>query len=103
MVRPWQDLQTMLQELFPDVHVYYQPSANQNMEYPAIRYSRTDIQTRHADNAIYSARNKYQITVIANRPDSQIAEKLLVQLPYCSYDRHYTANNLHHDVLTLYF
>ena len=103
MARPRQDLQKKLQELFPDAHVYYQPPSNHVMEYPAIRYSRTDIQTRHADNEIYSAKNKYQIIVIANRPDSKIAEKLLMHLPYCSYDRHYTANNLHHDVLTLYF
>ena len=48
MARPWQDLQTKLQELFPDAHVYYQPLSNHVMEYPATRYSRTDVETRHA-------------------------------------------------------
>ena len=103
MARPWQDLQTKLQELFPDAHVYYQPPSTHVMEYPAIRYSRTDVETRHADNAVYSATNKYQLIVIAKRPDCSIADDLLAQLPYCSYDRSYSANNLHHDVLTLYF
>lgn len=103
MVRPWQDLQKTLEEMFPDAHVYFQPPSNKEMEYPAIRYSRTDIQTRHADNSVYLATNKYQLIVIATRSDCPIAERLLVQLPYCSYDRSYKANNLHHDVLTLYF
>lgn len=102
MARPWQDLQNKLETLFPDAHVYYQPPSNHVMEYPAIRYSRADIQTRHADNAVYSATNKYELIVIAKRPDCPIVEELL-QLEYCSYDRHYTANNLHHDVFTLYF
>ena len=103
MARPWQDLQSKLEELFPDAHVYFQPPASKAMEYPAIRYSLADIQTRHADNAVYSATNKYQIIVIAKRSDCPIANDLLVQLPYCSYDRNYSSNNLHHDVLTLYF
>ena len=102
MARPWQDLQNKLETLFPNAHVYYQPPSNHAMEYPAIRYSRADIQTRHADNAVYSATNKYELIVIAKRPDCPIVEELL-QLEYCSYDRHYTANNLHHDVFTVYF
>lgn len=103
MARSWRDLQKTLEALFPDAHVYFQPPSGHEMEYPAIRYSLSDIQTRHADNAVYSMTNKYQLIVIAKGPDCPIANDLLVQLPYCSYDRHYTANNLHHDVLTLYF
>jgi hypothetical protein len=29
--------------------------------------------------------------------------KKLLALPYCEYNRHYVAENLNHDVLTLYF
>ena len=32
-----------------------------------------------------------------------IAYDELLKLPYCSYDRSYKAENLNHDVLTLYF
>ena len=103
MARPWQDLQSNLEELFPDAHIYFQPPASKAMEYPAIRYSRTDVEARYADNVAYSATNKYQLIVIAKRPDCSIADDLLAKLPYCSYDRSYSANNLHHDVLTLYF
>ena len=103
MARPWQDLQKILEELFPDAHVYFQPPSNQEMEYPAIRYSFSGIHTIRADNAVYSTTNKYQLTVIAKRLDCPIAGMLLETLPYCSYDRNYKANNLHHDVLTLYF
>lgn len=96
------DLQEKLEELFGSSNVYYQPPASVKMEYPAIRYSRKNIDKKSADNAAYKLTNCYEIIVIDRKPDNKVIEKLLA-LPMCSYDRPYKADNLNHDVLTLYY
>lgn len=96
------ELQNKLEELIGNENVYYQPPSNKTMSYPAIRYSKQDILTRFADNAKYSTKTRYELIVIAKLPDNPVIEKLL-ELPYCSWDRHYVADNLNHDVLTLYY
>ena len=95
------DLQSKFEELLGNTHVYHDPPANVEMEYDAIRYSKRKPDTKYANNKRYKNMNCYEVIVIAKRPDHPVIEKLL-DLPYCSYDRHYVANNLHHDVLTIY-
>lgn len=96
------DLQEKLEELLGSSNVYYQPPASVKMEYPAIRYFRKNIDKKSADNAAYKLTNRYEIIVIDRKPDNKVIEKLLA-LPMCSYDRSYKADNLNHDVLTLYY
>lgn len=96
------ELQSKLEELLESENVYYQPPESIKMSYPAIRYSKTDIQSRFANDAKYSKMKCYQLIVIDRKPDNPVIDKLLA-LPYCSYDRYYAADNLNHDVLTLYF
>ena len=96
------ELQSKLEELLGFKHVYYQPPENIKMEYPAIKYSNSNIQTRSADDRTYSKMTRYEIIVIDRKPDNPVIDELLI-LPYCSYDRSYKAENLNHDVLTLYF
>lgn len=95
-------LHKRLIELFGSENVYFQPPGNLNMEYPAIVYSREDIDGKFADDAAYLLRVRYQIVVIDKRPDNEVINKLL-RLSLCSYNRHYISDNLHHDVFTLYF
>lgn len=85
-----------------DSHVYFDPPASVKMKYPAIRYNRKNMNVLHANNAIYKTMSCYELTVIDSKPDSELINKLL-QLPYCSYDRHYKADNLNHDTFTLYY
>ncbi|EET59428.1 hypothetical protein BRYFOR_08519 [Marvinbryantia formatexigens DSM 14469] len=96
------ELQSKLEELLGVKHVYYQPPEGLKMEYPAIRYSKNRISTQKANNSAYIKHIRYEIIVIDRRPDNPVIEKLL-ELPYCSYDRHYVSDNLNHDVLTLYY
>ena len=70
------------------------------MEYPAIRYSREDIENTSADNLTYKQDRFYQIIVIDRDPDSEIVHKVS-RLPMCIFDRHYTSDNLNHDVFTI--
>ena len=96
------DLQNKLEELLESRNVYYQPPATVMMNYPAIVYSRKRIESKFANDAKYSKMNCYELIVIDRKPDNPVIDKLL-DLPYSSFDRHYMADNLHHDVITLYY
>lgn len=95
-------LQDKLEELLGNRNVYYQPPENLKMEYPAIRYSKTKIDSKHADDIKYSNMDRYEIIVIDGLPDNDVIDKIL-KLPYSTFDRHYISNNLNHDTIILYF
>ena len=96
------ELHSVLQELLGSSNVYYQPPESIKMQYDAIRYSKKNIVSKYANDRKYSMMDCYEVTVISRLPDNPVIKKLL-SLPYCSYDRHYVADNLHHDVLTIYY
>lgn len=95
------ELHKILCEVLGSNNVYYQPPESVRMNYPAIVYSRSDIENRFANNSVYTQSYFYIITVIDYDPDSEIVYRLS-QLPGCRYDRHYTVDNLNHDVFILY-
>ena len=95
-------LQTLLEEVLGSQEVYFQPPANVQMKYPSIVYKRDAARTEHADNAPYKYKKRYTITYMDTNPDSEIPDKLAM-LPGSAFNRHFTANNLNHDVFTLYF
>lgn len=96
------ELHSLLQELLGSEYVYYQAPESIKMSYPAIRYSKSAIRKMNANNRAYSMKDCYQLIVIDRLPDNPVIKELLT-LPYCSYDRHYVADNLNHDVLTIYY
>lgn len=95
-------LQSLLEELLESRNVYYMPPESIKMQYDAIRYAKQTIIKDYANDGAYSMKDLYELTVIAKLPDHPVIKKLLA-LPYCSYNRHYVADNLHHDVLTIYY
>ena len=101
-MRTWESLQEKLEKLFECRHVYFQPPENLTMEYPAIRYSLSDIDSKYANNKMYAGMKCYDIVVIDKEPDNPIIEKLL-ELPYASFNRHYVSDNLNHDIIKLYY
>ena len=96
------DLQNKLEELLGSRNVYYQPPESLKMSYPAIKYSKSIISSRHADGMKYSNFTRYEIIVLDNMPDNDVIQKIL-ELPLSSFDRHYVSDNLNHDVINLYF
>lgn len=96
------ELHEVLCNVLGSRNVYYQPPASVKMQYPAIVYSRKDIYNRHADDDVYKQDHAYDVTVIDRNPDSLIVEEIS-RLPKCRFDRHYTADNLNHDVFTIYY
>lgn len=101
-------LQTLLENLMKEVtgntkaNVYFQPPENLKLEYPAIVYNRDRVNTEHAGNFPYLQTKRYAVTVIDRDPDSLIPDAI-AKLPMCSFSRHFKADNLNHDVYSLYF
>lgn len=95
-------LQVILEKLLGSENVYFQPPANLEMEYDCIRYSRIKMKPTFANNSPYLFHDCYQVIAITKNPNSDLPNKI-ASLPMCSHDSHYTAENLHHDVFTLYY
>lgn len=95
-------LQSILENILGSRNVYFQPPSSVKMLYPAIVYSRKNIENVHADDSAYLQKYSYEIIVIDKNPDSEIVNRIS-KLPLCRFDRHYTSDNLNHDVFSLYF
>lgn len=96
------DLQNILESILGSRNVYFQPPESVKLQYPCIVYKRNSGNTDFADNSPYKLRMRYQIIVVDKDPDSKILDKV-ANLPMCMYDRHYTADNLNHDVYNIYY
>lgn len=96
------ELHEILCDILGSRHVYFQPPSSVKMVYPAIVYSRNSISNDFANNLVYKQSLGYTVTVIDEDPDSEIVEKVS-KLPMCSFDRHFTSDNLNHDVFTIYY
>lgn len=83
-------------------HLYFQPPETVRMRYPAIVYELSDVPARYADNQPYRQTRRYMVTVIDKDPDSTIWEAVS-RLPSASFNRFFTADNLNHWALSVYF
>lgn len=84
-------------------NVYFQPPETLKMKYPCIRYNKARPRVDHADDMRYFKRDHYELTVITTDPDSDLPERLADTFPYCVIDRPYSADNLSHFALDLYY
>lgn len=82
-------------------NVYFQPTTNILMQYPAIRYSLDRIQNRHADNCQYHQHWRYKVIYITKNPDDPNIEAL-AKLPYCIFQSMYVVENLYHYTYYIY-
>ena len=96
------ELQYLLESIANNNHVYFQPPPNIKIRYPAIIYCRNGINNLYANDYNYQSKKSYSITVIDEDPDSELVDKIS-KLPWCSYDRSYSKDNLNYDVFTLFY
>jgi len=96
------DLQVILEALLGNTNVYFQPPNNVQMLYPSIVYQRDMYDVRHANDKVYRRQTRYQVTVIDRDPDSPVPDRI-ADLPLCSFDRFFIADNLNHSVFNLFF
>lgn len=95
-------LQEILEGLPSVAKAYFQPPENIKMTYPCIVYERDYESSLFANNALYRHLDRYQLTVIDQDSESPILPELR-RLPYVSFVRHFTEDDLHHDIFNLYF
>lgn len=95
-------LQQLLEELVESENVYFQPPPTFKMEYPCIVYSRNNIVTTFANDKPYNHVTGYQLKVLDYEPDGNFIKKVST-LPMCSFERHYTVDNLNHDVYNIFY
>lgn len=96
-------LQEQLQNIMGSNKVYYDPPESTTMTYPCIRYSLNKQITKYANDKKYYKRTVYTITLIDKSSIS--GEKtcaLLDELDYCSFDRAYTSDGIHHYIYNIY-
>lgn len=97
------DLQTELEGLLGNRHVYFQPPESKKLEYDCIVYNRKDIWNAHANNNNYILKDCYEVTCIYRNPDSDITHRILKHFQYSNFNRHFANDNLNHDVITIYY
>jgi hypothetical protein len=96
-------LQALLEELIGSRNVYFQPPENVKLNYPCIIYGRGVIhRTEFANDKPYLHKVRYTLIVVDSNPDSELLDKI-ASLPMCVFERHYTSDNLNHDVYNLYY
>lgn len=93
-----------LSEIFHSIcnNVYYQPPESLKLKYPAIIYTRSQIQNGFADNVVYKQNHHYKVVVVDQNPDSAIVDAVS-KIPGCSYSVHYVSDGLNHDVFFIYY
>lgn len=96
------ELHDILVSILGSSNVYFQPPESISLKYPCIIYNRDYIKTEFADNSPYTLGKRYSVTVITKDPDSDIPDDIAA-MPKCSFERHFTADNLNHDIFNLYF
>lgn len=103
MARSRQQLSDILNGIMGTTkRVYFQPPALIKMVYPCIIYKLDDIDAQFANNLPYALTKKYVVMAVTKDPDSDLPMKI-AQLPMCTMNRAYTADNLYHYVFDLYF
>lgn len=102
MSKDREDLQFLLEDILGNENVYFQPPASVRMKYPAIVYALNDLDDRSANNESYIRNKSYTLTLIDKDPDSKTVDKL-ADLPFCSFERFYTSDNLNHFVYRIFY
>lgn len=94
-------LREVLKENTASIHLYFQPKARFQLQYPCIVYSESRIRNNHANDRVYIQHSFYTVTVMDRDPDSKI-KAAVSALPKCTYDRSFVSDGLYHTVFTIY-
>lgn len=78
-------------------------SVKTNMKYPAIRYSRSGVDKKSANNQAYNLVNEYEVVYMDYDPDSSMPDTILTHFPMCSFVRAYPKDGLNHTIFKLYY
>lgn len=94
-------IQADLEAIIGSGKVYFQPPESVKLTYPCIVYERNDIGKFTANDKLYMKNESYIVTLITKDPDDSLIDSIL-ELDYCSFNRHFVIDNLTHEVFTIY-
>lgn len=94
-------LRNELIELLGNDRVYCQPPANFKLTYPCIIFKRNSADTKFANNMPYNFDETFEVTIIDANPYSDLVRKMAFKFKHCRYSRHFTSDNLNHDVFII--
>lgn len=95
-------LHKKLCEILDSKFCYFSPPTGTKMKYPCIVYKLGEPNIISADNIPYLVEFKWDLTVIDEDPDSEIAQKL-IETPKCRLGRPFAVDDLNHFPFTLYY
>ena len=97
------ELHEELCDLLGSKNVYFQPPETIKLHYPCIVYQRNTGDTQFANNFPYTFKIQYLVTVITKDPDTDLINRIAMHFPMSRMDRHFTNQNLNHDVFMIYY
>ena len=102
MAKTRDDVQSMLEEVIGNDHVYFQAPPNTGMVYPCIvyRYVRTIID--HADNKPYMITGYWEIHHMYKSIKNDLKEKMIFASPYMSHTNRIVTQGVYNDYYILY-
>jgi hypothetical protein len=105
-----------LQDLLGTDEVYFQPASDAGTDeygnsfiftgitYPCFIMKRNTAAQFYANDLNYIFRPGYEVTYInRDEPDDEMVERVMRRFSNCHYERHFVADNLHHDVFLIYY
>lgn len=96
------DMQEYLQQLLGSKNVYFQPPEGMRISYPAFIYNPSKRGDRFANNSRYLKRRSYFVQYVSPTYDERFVESILDQ-DYCSFDRYFAKDDLHHFNFTMFY
>lgn len=96
------EFQDILENVLGSDNVYFQPTDNTRMVYPAIVYTLNNLNSTHANNTPYTIRSSYLVTHISRDPDDPTPKKL-ANLRSSNFDRRFVADGLNHTTFNIYY
>ena len=97
------ELQKEFETLLGSKNVYFQPPESIKLKYDCIIYQQRRPDIKRADNKAYGYTQSYDVTIISKSPTFDLPERMVKHFMMCTLDRFYTADNLNHWALTLYY
>ncbi len=102
MAQPLSNLLILLNNLPGVNNVYYQPPEDVKMQYPCILIELDGVDAKYASNSPYMINLKYKLSLISYDDGASTLMSML-ELPMCSFDRHYVEDSLNHNVCSVYY
>lgn len=98
-----EELRAVMEKVYGYSHTYFQPPKSTRMQYDCIRYKKSTMKVRPANNHSYMIRDAYDVTAICRDADSELPRAIQERFPYCMPGHFYVADDLYHYPFTIHY